>query len=486
MTRFLSLAIVCASICMPALARQADSARQAPDRSIWVASWKPVWADLPHVTPMLWLDGALRCSPDPGDRLPDPARVAESSRTLPEGRCVLLWYRYFTTFWSCAEDEVRSNATGTAYPGPWADAAMARVEMEWTRWLDEYRRAGGRLDVLVGDCEDWSTVTNWWLKPDQFAAIRSDPRFRQPKYGLDPLAEMLKDVDLDRVLDSASSTEYLAWNLVISRLTAAEMIRAVWNPACKAYPNLKGSNYGGLRAISRPAPDPNGHPQPLDCIVGTSPSPVAYGSLLQASTACAIDPGDPTRLTRGGKDRLPQDAWSSFLIDQQQGRAARRGAPDRPLMPWIASRTFVGDDGRSIGYPKDPRYYFENIVHYALLGTEIFLWWNPLAGGDQPLPADLELAQELERTMALLNRQCGGAVDRTIDASPIRFDSAFVLTGARCRDGRTLWRATFRPDVRSYRRTDTGERRTLPPNVVGEWIQTADDRPPVIETDAGA
>lgn len=485
MQRSLGLVVGLAFLCMPILAMQGELPKATTDRPIWVASWKTVWADLPHVTPMLWLDGALLCNPNPGDRLPDPVRVAEASKTLPVGRRVLLWYRYFTTFWTCTEDEVRSEATGATYPGPWADAAMARIEMEWSRWLDQFQQAGGRLDVLVGDCEDWSKFTNWWLKSDQLAAIRADARFRRAKYGLEPLADLLKGVNLDKVIDNASSNEYLAWNLAISKLTAAEMTRAVWDPACKAFPALKGSNYGGVRSITQPAPDPNGHPQPLDCVVGTSPSPVAYGSLLQASTSCSIDQADPTRLVLGGRQRLPQDAWSSFLIDQQQGRAARRGSPDRPLMPWIASPTFVGDDGHSIGYPKDPRYYIENVLHYALLGTEIFLWWNPLVGGEQPLPADLKLAQFLEGIMVRLNEQTGGVVERTIEASPVRFDAPFVLTGARCRDGRTLWRVTFKPDVRSYRRIETGELRTLPSNAVGEWIQTADDRPPAITVDAG-
>jgi hypothetical protein len=464
---------------------QAPAAEVVPARPIWISSWKPVWRVLPHVTPMLWLGGYLTCTPNPSDKLPDAEQMAQASAAIPEGRRVLLWYRYFTTFWSCPEDEVRSAQSGLSYRGPWSDVAMSKVEEEWSRWLLRFQRSGGQLDYLIGDCEDWSKLTNWWLKPDQLAAIRGDPRFREAKYGLAPLSEMLKGVNLDLVLDTATSSQYLGWNLQISRMSAAEMIRSVWDPALRLFPKLRGANYGGLRDVVQPAPDPNGHPQPLDNVFGTSPSPVAYGSLLQASTSYSIDPANPTRLIRGAGKRLPQDAWGSFLIDQQQGRAARRGMPDRPLLPWIASRTFTGDDGRSIGYPKDPRYYIENIVHYALLGTEVFLWWNPVPGGNSPAMDEVkgmqELAEELERVMVLVNDQCGGVVERTIDVSPIRLDSPFVLTGAVCGNGTTLWRVTFRPDIRSYRRPDTGEVRTLPPDSVGDWIRTTTNQAPAIE-----
>ena len=465
---------------------QAPAAGVVPARPIWVSSWKPVWRVLPHVTPMLWLgNDLLTCTHNPSDNLPDAEQMAQTSKSIPEGRRVLLWYRYFTAFWSCPQDEVRSARTGLSYYGPWSDAAMAMVEEEWSSWLLRYQRCGGKLDYLIGDCEDWGKNTNWGLKPDQLSAIQGDPRFRQAKYGLEPLSETLKGVNLDLVLDPAKSSQYLGWNLQISRMSAAEMNRSVWDPALKLFPKLQGANYGGLRDVVQPAPDPNGHPQPLDNVFGTSPSPVAYGSLLQASTSCSIDPANPTRLIRGAGNRLPQDAWGSFLIDQQQGRAARRGMPDRPLMPWIASRTYPGDDGHSTGYPKDPRYYIENIIHYALLGTEVFLWWNPVSGGNTPaldaVKGMQELAEEMERVMVLVNEQSGGVIERTIDASPLQFSAPFVMTGAECRNGSKLWRVTFRPDIRSYRRPDTGEVRTLPPDSVGDWIRTTTIQAPVIE-----
>jgi hypothetical protein len=129
---------------------------------------------------------------------------------------------------------------------------MAMVEEEWSSWLLRYQRCGGKLDYLIGDCEDWGKNTNWGLKPDQLSAIQGDPRFRQAKYGLEPLSETLKGVNLDLVLDPANSSQYLGWNLQISRMSAAEMNRSVWDPALKLFPKLQGANYGGLRDVVQP------------------------------------------------------------------------------------------------------------------------------------------------------------------------------------------------------------------------------------------
>jgi hypothetical protein len=467
-----------ASLLMFALLQTAvvpQSPAPATNPEIWVSAWKSVPDGLRFVSPMLWVDGDYRPSADNPSIDPEP--IARASRALPPGRRVLLWYRYFRSFWGDPADQI--DASGKKADTPWGEFAVPKAMAEWQRFLQLFKYCGGKVDYLVGDCEEWGRFTCWGVNAAQLSALHGDPRFDKPMYGSPSLRALTEGIPLDEVLQPQRSDSYLRWNLEISRFTGALMNHAIWAPAKEVFPSLQGSNYDGKRMVDRPAPDPNGHPQPSDNIFGTAPSPVAYGAVQQANTAWFIDPADPTRLAHEGTKRLGRGPWQSLLMDVQLGRACRRGSTDRPMHPWIAPRHYAGDTPGVVGYPEDPRCYREMLRHYALLGTSVFLWWNTTAlpgpgGTSVPITDRDALAMEMDGTMAEINARTRGVVRSTIGSEPISFEATVVITGAVRADGRCIWRVSARPDVRALRNAATGEVVTLPGDEIGFWFERDD------------
>ncbi len=451
----------------------------APDlasREIWVSAWKDVPAGLRYVTPMLWLEGDYR--PGQDNESIDPEPLARASKSLPEGRRVLLWYRYFRSFWGARQDAIQLADRNV--DGPWSQFAVTQVRSEWSRFLQLYKYCGGALDLVVGDCEEWGRFTSWSLSPGQLDAIRLDTRFGEALYGCPSLRDLTTGFALEEVASSRSYTSSLKWNCAIGRFTAAVMSHAIWEPAVAAFPRIKGSNYDGKLMVDRPAPDLNGHPQPSENRFGSSSSPVAYGAIQQASTAWFIDDSDPTQLSRTGVTRLKRGSWQSFLIDVQLGRACRRGSPNSPLMPWIALPTYAGDLPGLVGYPEDRRLWSEMVRHYALFGTSVFLWWNttslPGPGGTSvPALGRDQMAKDLNALMLEINGQTGGLVQRTISTVPVSFRASIVTSGAVLTDGTRLWRVTVQPGIRRIKESFGGSVLEIPAGELGVWISRRDE-----------
>jgi hypothetical protein len=99
---------------------------KSPAPAIWVASWKPVAEDLKYVTPMVWLDGDFR--PGQDNVSIDPESLAAATKRLPAGRRVIVWYRYFRSFWGISGDAVPCS-DGTAFAGLWPVVSMPHITL---------------------------------------------------------------------------------------------------------------------------------------------------------------------------------------------------------------------------------------------------------------------------------------------------------------------------------------------------------------------
>ncbi len=467
---------------VPPLAKteKAKTERAAPIREIWASTWKPVPASCGMLTPMMFLEGefsVLRRS-----ALPDPSAFAARSRALPPGRVAIQWWRYSNSLFAPHLDAQALSSSGstTATHHPWDTVSAEAVAAEWRGWLADYRQAGGRLDVLVGDCERWGIFSSWSLDATSIERITRDPRMNQSIFGVPSLSLMLAGVDLGKVGSYQSTNDYIGWNQAIGTLTTAAMRQAVWAPAYAAYPAARGSNFGGMRMLHGPAPDLNGHPQSADNVFATAAAPVCYGAIDGASTAWYIDADDPTRLSKSGSVRIQRSAWFSFLLDQQMARACRRTAPEIALQPWIALQAWPGDKPDQVGYPKDKRYHDELVRHLALMGTEVFLYWNPetmpasSGGGLAPWTAadHAACALRLNEVLREVNARTGGVVVSTQTRNAIRFDAALLTSGALRQDGRWVWRTTVRDDVVEVRAVRNGATIALEPNTRGRWDVT--------------
>lgn len=469
-----------------ARADKAKTERPAPSREIWAATWKPVPAACGMLTHMMFLEGEFSVARR--SALPDPATFAARSRALPQGRAAIQWWRYSNSLFAPHLDAqaLAPSLSRTSTHHPWDTVAVEAVAAEWRTWLADFRHAGGRLDVLVGDCERWGIFSSWSLDATAVQRITRDPRMHQSVFGVPSLSLMLAGVDLGKVTSYQSTNDYIGWNQAIGTLATAAMRQAVWAPAQAAFPNARGSNFGGMRMLHGPAPDLNGHPQSADNVFATASAPVCYGSIEGASTAWFIDPADPTRLSKSGTTRIQRSAWFSFLFDQQTARACRRTSPEIPLHPWIALQAWPGDKPDLVGYPKDQRYHDEMVRHLALMGAETFLYWNPekmpesSGGGQAPWTAadHAACAQRLNEVLREVNARTGGVVASTQTREAIRFDAAMVTSGALRKDGRWVWRTTVRDDVIELRSVRNGAGVPLEHNSRGRWDVTDTPVPP--------
>ncbi len=462
----------------------AGGASPPPFREIWASTWSSVPASCRYLTPMMFLEGAFVTGTRPA--LPNAADYARRSNAVPPGRAAIEWWRYANSLF--APTGVTSAGPGgvTNYAMPWDEAAVAAVSKEWSTWLRDYRAAGGKLDVLVGDSERWQVFSSWSLSATHVARIAADPRMDIAMFGIAPLRQLLGNVRFDKVTKPTETTDYLSWNQGIGTLTAAAMQRGIWDPAVALYPQLKGSNYAGVVMTNKPAPDLNGHPQGASNVFGTASAPSLYGQVDGAATAWYVSATDPTQLSKSGSVRIDRNGWYSFVVDQQFARACRRSDPTRPLQPWIALNAWQGDKAGTVGYASDTRYQDESVRQLALLGTENYLYWNPEAAKVGP-SATWTAAQRdaaavrLDAVIGDINTRTHGVIVSTVAAPPISFDTQVVITGAKRRDGKWIWRTTVRPDVIQLRDVTTGVVADLEPGGMGRWDVTNSPTAPRFE-----
>lgn len=450
-----------------------------PYREIWASCWRPVPAGCTLLTQQIRVEGAFNPS-QPAASLasrPNPATVAAQSKALPAGRAALMWWRYSNSLFHPEPLGSYNPNFTVASPRPWDANAVTAVSQEWSAWLQEFKNAGGKLDYLIGDCERWGMFLSWSLTDGQIQQIASDPRASQPYFSALPLTTLLSGTTLSKVKSFTQTNDYTKWDSAMGAITAAAMKRAVWDPAVQLFPAVRGSNYEGIRMTDKPAPDLNGHVYPWNNIVGTASSPVAYGRMESVSTGWFIDPANPTQLSKGGSKRLERTPWNAFLLDVQMGRGCKRSAPELPLQPWIALQSWRGRIAGLVPYPDDLRYYDEMVRHYALLGTEVFLYWNPESTGLGPDARWTEAdrangAFRLNGVLAEINTKTDGVVVATTTTQPISFEARVVTTGAQRRDGKWIWRTTAKPDVARLRNTQTGAIVGFDSSGIGRWDVT--------------
>lgn len=453
-------------------------------RDIWGATWKPTPGDCELLTPMIFLDGEFK--PGRVSSAPPASTYAAKSRSVPNGRAAILWWRYSNSLFAFGAEVSDVRGLGTQDAHPWDTAAVSAVQREWSGWLRDYRAAGGRMDYLIGDCERWGMFRSWSLDHGDVTRIVADPRMNSSVFGVAPLRQLIGNIDYSKVVSPGPSGEYLRWNLGVGTIAAAAMREAIWGPAMQHFPMVRGSNFAGIHVLDRPAPDLNGHAQPESNIFGTAHAPVAYGQMECVSTAWFIDEADPTRLARSGSERLVRGAWGSFLLDVQAARACARNDATRPLQPWIALQAWPGDRPGSVGYVAEPVYYDEMVKHLALHRAEVFLYWNPntmpqsSGGGHAPWSASQheDCARRLNSVLRDVNSKTHGVVAEAATLDPLSFRSAIAMSGAKRHDGKWIWRTTVSPAAIGLRWVKSGAAAPFESGTRGRWDVTDGPIPP--------
>jgi hypothetical protein len=482
----LSILTLCCAFVPPIVEKPEKPAPAAPERrSLWAATWKPFPADCTTLTEMIFVGGQF--TPGKPNQMPDPVAAAARSKLAPPGRATLHWWRYSNSLFGVPIDNaVVRGSPSPKIPTPWSNFAAPETRREWTEWLRRFQRAGGRLDYLIGDYEQWGLLKNWGLPKGAAVVIAADPRAQRPLWGAPPLATLLEGVRADRVDDFMQFPDYLGWNRAMSRLTSAAMNYAIFEPAREAFPNVKGSNFAGVRMLDKPGPDANGHPQAWDNVFGTASAPAEYGMIEGSARAWFIDPDDPTRLSKKGTRRIAFEPWFSFITDIQQARSCRRTAPELPLQPWVAFSHWPGMTGQ-VAYPADQRYWDEMVRHFALHGAEMFNFWNPTTvdnpetGPWATVPDRDGGARRLDRVLRDLNTRLQGVVVRHATSAPISYLADVVTSGGQRPNGSWIWRTTVKPGVVALRDRRTGSIVSLDDGAVGRWDVTSEPVAPDYE-----
>jgi hypothetical protein len=402
--------------------------------------WSPPPADCRHLTPMVWFTRESR-----------PADVAAAAAALPAGRRALFSWDLHRDLLRHPDDVcVTAEGEHTRFRGVWPEHGVAATRKLFLSFFAAYHAAGGPADWLVLDFEDG--YSNWSLgggpeKRADWLAIQNDPRFEL-------LAPKLGFTDLMLVDEWSGKPNYLKWNAVMAGVVDDALRRAVWEPAQALYPQLQGSNYGGVAmSAANAVPDLNGHRQWTETkLFGTHQAPSLYTTIGQL--------GDQSL---DGKKPFGRSPFAGLLLSLNTVRACQRTSA-KPLSPWIAWPRYRGDGPTAPpatvgGTP----YWRELVLHLALAGGNPILFWNPHPWTAGQKPEDFSTAADEHLLDAVLDEvsQKLAATDREcLTTAAIPWDAKILTTAMRLED-RVLWRVTVQPGVTAVTVTDGADVKSL-------------------------
>lgn len=436
-----------------ATAHQLNAATQPVDRVTvplepYVAfSWAPVPESARQVSPLLRFD-----------RTSLPGAIGVEARQLPPGRRVLFSWDLTNALLEDPRDRcLQADLRLSEHQGVWPDWGVASVQRRYAAFWTQFQRAGGHCDMLVLDYEaGWSA---WVMTPERLAAIRGDPRFPL-------LGKRLGFDDIERKAlweHSRATGEYLKWNSVTGSMLNEAINRAVWDPLRQAFPKALLSNYDSL-ILDRPhvVPDPRGHLQYKEgpC-VGNCQSPSIYGEV--PSVSVGRPPADWA------------DPMTSVIHGANYARAIMRSSP-LPVIPWIAHRSWTGNEGAVRTVPwADTDYWQENVYQVMLsVATNNLLFWNPPDRG-LTSPATPQDAVAMHAALLEIQRMANGhPLAEPMTLKPVEYKAKVLVSAARTQDGTILARVTFAPDAEAEQTVEIDGHRyrvTRPAGAHGLWLR---------------
>lgn len=433
-----------------------------------------------------------------------------------------------------------SSNISNNYPGPWNDYGIVAGSQFFNQLLDILGATGVVIDYVFGDNES-NYPQNFGIVGVTGATVGyvSDPRYYQEWRGLTSWNSFMNSYGVTAanikgpaVSQSNDKVAYLVWNNITKQYQAI-VNNEIWaNPTLQRYPNALVSNYGYWVSDGGPtyaAPDPFGHPQFNSKYVGNATSPVLYGEVTQIDATVSpgnvfVKPENPTFLVLAVSGAtgvtLSKGPWTSFTQAMQEVRSAKRGAPNVPMTPWIASVRFAGIcayndtrtaptvgfadigtgyssiEGYTVGAPGNSAYYYELIKHVSLHGVKSICYWNSesfsiyengsqladreyFARGFTTYVQDISL---FNNALKDVNDNLGGYTIETADSSRVSWLADYITSGAPKADGSYLWRTTIKPGtIFEYPDSALNPSKVLTGSCVGTWISTETNTPPVVQ-----
>ena len=293
------------------------------------------------------------------------------------------------------------------FRGPWGDNATAFVRARWRRWMAEFKKIGGVVDVLHVDAEwhGWhishgfaqqrSTTTN---KTGIWAAVAADPRWPALQARLDAAGEPFgchfSDIsDMGTwALNATGDLRAHVWDAVMYERTAEIVNASYFEPVRESFPKVKCSNYGHIHT---PPPDlwtfmsgtSEGHPPFVGkgAHVGTHQAKSFYIPAQGFAEQCAVTVGPSSRMDWCWSYGTP--FWERKMVATPLDFAVLLWATTRirgmvvanphvPVSPWLAPKDSVTYPFPGGSFLANSEMYEEMVIHLALAGVSEFLFWH--------------------------------------------------------------------------------------------------------------
>jgi hypothetical protein len=351
----------------------------------------------------------------------DPEKIARALKVLPEGeRFLLRWESNDNQFWGNPADQLiggHSQATRPGKPesfqGPWIDHGAAAEAVFETRFAAALRQRGASPDYLVLDTE--MGISTWELTAPQLRAIMADRRWPAvaKRFGVSGTAGLV---------GAGNNPNAQAFNLAM-QVTSAGYFRAgyfeLWQAA---FPRVCCSDFGDgvLNAVQAvQAVDDGGGIQPMALPMhGNVQSPCCYAWVHKIGRP-------PSNQGADFSNPLPALCW---IVSMTRAYAQS----PQPIVPWVAAKSWT--DG-SVPIANTP-YQDELLWHVCLsAGCTDVLFFNP----DSPAADNAAMDADL----AALQQQAGDSPTLVpLTRAAVAYTSPVLVSGARCANGRRLYRVT--------------------------------------------
>lgn len=448
-------------------------------------------------------------------------RAAKLLKQLPNKKRAILpvyfftevpWYHYsdgisfdHNVTYTYYNDLYTTTQTDTLFPTIWPVAGISMAKQAFSGLMQAFAATGATVDYLISNMELFGNYNSF--------SIAGYSAYKQVMVGLTQYGNSYLGLTSfeDWMLSEGATIGNIGWDDQITRgpdyLVWEGIQRAYINVALDEiyseietqFPNSTRLEYEwSYISEGDPldgAPDINGHPQWFKYLFGNAAAPQIYGWMGGiAAGSFGVCGYDPTYLyyNPGGGNTLPaKNAWTSFLMGVQTVRSAKRGSPNTPITPWIASVRFpgggyayaggsadapqVGFADMSLGYnpwqgltinsePGNSAYYFEMVKHAALHGVKAFPYWNTYSFVNEAAPVVVpgntqantifsgntgyvRDMNDLNTALGEINQRLGGFTLTTADSSRISWLAPYVASGAPGPNGITWWwRITANPD----------------------------------------
>ena len=413
LARTLSMLLVCAA---------ATNSSAAPVKAL---TWGSVDKSCTQQTQMVMVD-----FPQTG------AWAAAQTKKQPVGQRVLL-LRFFVDDLTqhpadrCMSTNARGVATITTYQSPFLTNGIKRSQVRIEKFLDEFKAAGGAVDFVIFDNENY--LGAWGMGMNGLQAIENDSRFKS-SYG--------KTIGFKVSQIQWGNVYHATWDALMIGIVDAAMNASAYEPVKKRFPNARVSNYEScVLKLANASPNCLGRPMwNKSSGFGTEDAPSYYGGSTVTMAAAKFDGVNAI----GSK---PEDQFR-FQLNRMRSVITSGG---RSQMPWIAHRQFgkLANWGPFECPMSSTKYWDEMVIQHVMHGANTLQVFNADAwevGSDPKLFNPKEDQFALESIITDLNARLGANPGASRWFTVTGWADKVFATGRILSNG-TLWRISFTDDV---------------------------------------